>query len=264
MMLQETAQGAIGVLLVLITMTGAIIVARKDLRAILFTYQLQSFFLASMAFTFYIFEKSDMMLFLAILTIVSKVLFIPYVIKRVQKKINIPRDLTFHYLSPTKAIFVTIILIFIVHVSLSATMRVLSPSRFIYLGEVLGVSLALMGMLVTFTRGKVMTKILGYLMMENGVLLFSFFVTEIPFIIEVLAMIDLLMIVLLASILALGMDIGVEEFQGRLHPFNRKKNGHNGGDNGNGQNGKGHDVRGNANQVSPAHATDKTKEVITR
>ena len=223
--LPEIAEGLIGALLVLIVMTGAIIVTRKDLLSVLSTYRLQSLFLASIAFSLYVFEKSDMMLYLAVLTVVSKVWFIPYFIKRVQKKINIPRDLTFHYLSPIKAIFVTMILIFIVHTSFSSTLKGLSPDRFFYLGAVLGVSLALMGMLVTFTRKRIMTKILGYLMMENGVLLFSFFVTEIPFIIEVLAMIDLLMIVLLASILALGMDVGVEDFQESLHPFQRKKNG---------------------------------------
>jgi len=228
--LPQTAEGLIGALLLLVIMTGAIIVTRKDLLSILSTYRLQSLFLASIAFSLYIFEGSGMMLYLAVLTVVSKVLFIPYFMRRVQMRINIPRDLTFHYLSPIKAIFIAMILIFIVHTALSSTLKGLSPDRFFYLGAVLGISLALMGMLVTFTRKRIMTKILGYLMMENGVLMFSFFVTEIPFIIEVLAMIDLLMIMLLASILAVGMDVGVEEFQDSLHPFRRKNgNGHSDG-----------------------------------
>jgi hydrogenase-4 component E len=74
-------------------------------------------------------------------------------------------------------------------------------------------------MLITFIRRRVVTKMIGYLTMENGVLMFGVFLTELPLIIEVLILVDLLILVLLGTMLALGMDSSIEDFQTRLHPF---------------------------------------------
>lgn len=203
-------------LLVLVLITGAYIVTRKDLLSLVSTYQAQSLLLAGIALSLYATEQSPTLLYLAGLTLVSKVLLIPYIIKRIQRKINIPRDLEFHYVSPIASIFITIILILLVYVAFAKILKDLALSNLFYLGAVFGISLALMGMLVTFSRKKVITKIVGYLTMENGVLLFSLFITELPFIIEVLILVDLFMIVLLAMILAIGMDSSVEAYQERF------------------------------------------------
>jgi hydrogenase-4 component E len=56
----------------------------------------------------------------------------------------------------------------------------------------------------------------GYLTMENGVLLFGLFLAEMPFIIEVLLVIDLLMLIVLATIMAFGIDSSIEAFHRRL------------------------------------------------
>jgi hydrogenase-4 component E len=55
--------------------------------------------------------------------------------------------------------------------------------------------------------------------MENGVVLFSLFLTELPLLIEVLIIVDLVMLTLLATILAFGIDSTIEEFHARLNPF---------------------------------------------
>ena len=98
----------------------------------------------------------------------------------------------------------------------AALSAALEPPLFI-LGAVIGVSLALMGMMVIMSRKKVITKIIGYLSMENGVLLFSLFIAEMPFIIEVLIVVDLLMIIVLSAVLAFGIDSSVEAFHKRLN-----------------------------------------------
>jgi hydrogenase-4 component E len=203
-------------LLVLVLITGAFIVTRKDLLSLVSTYQMQSLLLAGIALTLYSVDESPMLLSLAALTLISKVLVIPNIIKRIQKQINIPRDLEFHYISPIASIFITIFLILIVYGAFANILKDLSLSSLFYLGAVFGISLTLMGMLITFSRKKVITKIIGYLTMENGVLLFSLFITELPFIIEVLILVDLFMIVLLATILAIGMDSSIEAFQERF------------------------------------------------
>jgi len=71
-------------------------------------------------------------------------------------------------------------------------------------------------MLVIFSRRKVITKAIGYLTMENGVLLFGIFVADLPFIIEILIVIDLMILVLLTTILAIGLDSTIEEYHQRL------------------------------------------------
>jgi hydrogenase-4 component E len=76
-----------------------------------------------------------------------------------------------------------------------------------------------MGMMVIFTRKRMITKILGYLTMENGVLLFSLFIAELPFIIELLIVIDLVMLIVLATVLAFGIDSSIDEFHTKLNSF---------------------------------------------
>ncbi len=204
-------------LVVLVLISGAFIVTRKDLLSLVSTYQMQSLLLAGVALSLYSVDQSPTLLYLAGLTLVSKVLLIPYIIKRIQRKINISRDMEFHYVSPIASIFITIILILLVYGAFSNILKELALSNLFYLGAVFGISLTLMGMLITFSRKKVITKIIGYLTMENGVLLFSLFITELPFIIEVLILVDLFMIVLLATILSIGMDSSVEAYQERFH-----------------------------------------------
>ena len=86
-------------------------------------------------------------------------------------------------------------------------------------GAVIGISLMLMGMMVMLSRKRAITKVLGFLSMENGVLLFGMFVTELPFIIEFLIIIDLIILVLLTTILTVGLDSTLEDYHNRLHRF---------------------------------------------
>ena len=212
----STVTGTIQALLVLVMITGALIVTRKDLLSLLSMYRLQSLFLALLALTLYAEGGNIVLLEMAALTIASKVLLIPYFVKRVEREINIQRDLTFHYISPAYSIFITMALIFFSYYSLSKILVEITDNKLFYLGAVFGISMALMGMMISFSRKKIVTKIIGYLTMENGAIVFSMFITELPFVIEVLIIIDLLILVLLAAILAVGMDSSIEEFQTKL------------------------------------------------
>jgi hydrogenase-4 component E len=220
--------GIIQALLVMVMITGALIVTRKDLFSLLSMYQAQSVLLALLALSLYVVEGNIVLLEMAILTIASKVVLIPYYIKRVERKINVSRDLQFHYLSPVYSLFLTIALIFFSYYSLSKILTEITDNKLFYLGAVFGISLAFMGMMIVFSRKKIITKIIGYLQMENGALIFSIFITELPFVIEVLIIIDLLILVMLSAVLSVGMDSSIEDFQEK---FERLKHvGRNGGD----------------------------------
>ena len=77
----------------------------------------------------------------------------------------------------------------------------------------------LIGMLIIIARKKIITKIIGYLMMENGVVLLSIFIGDLPLLIEILILIDLLVLLALTSVLGFGMDSSVESFHEKLNPF---------------------------------------------
>jgi hydrogenase-4 component E len=219
--------GIIQALLVLVMITGAMIVSRKDLLSLLSMYQAQSLLLALLALSLYVVNGNPVLMEMVVLTVASKVLLIPYFIKRTQREIHISRDLSFHYISPAYSIFFTVVLIFFSYYSLSKILTEITDNKLFYLGAVFGISLAFMGMMIVFSRKKIVTKIIGYLQMENGALIFSIFITELPFVIEVLIIIDLLILVLLAAILAVGMDSSIEEFQTKLETL--KHPGRNGG-----------------------------------
>ncbi len=161
------------------------------------------------------------LLFLAVLIIVSKVVVIPYFMGAVQKRLHIKRDMQFHFLSPITALFTSVFIILFVYLSFSSLIAPLNifKGTLFFLGATVGMSIVFMGMMVIFTRKQTITNIVGYLTMENGVVLFSLFVTEFPLLIECLIVVDLIMLTLLATILAFGIDSTIEEFHARLNPF---------------------------------------------
>lgn len=215
--------GIIKILFVCVIITAAYIITTKNLISLVRVYALQSLTLVLIALALYWYEGAAILLAIAGITLIFKVIVIPYFITAVQEKIRIKRDIEFHFLSPTSSLLISLILMLLVYITLSRIVGIdavtgSSESPFFF-GAVIGISLLLMGMMVTFSRKKAITKVLGYLSMENGVLLFGLFVTELPFIIEFLIIIDLVILILLTTILTVGIDSTLEEYHNRLHRF---------------------------------------------
>jgi hydrogenase-4 component E len=212
--------GIIKILFVCVIITAAYIITTRNLISLVRVYALQSLTLAAIALVLFGIEGSLVLLAIACITFVSKVLIIPYFITNIQEKIRIKRDIEFHFLKPTSSLFISLALMLIIYITLSRILPGI-PLRgnLFFFGAVIGLSLMLMGMMVIFSRKKAMTKVIGYLTMENGVLLFGLFATQLPFIIEFLIIIDLIMLVVLTMILAVGIDSTLEEYHNRLHRF---------------------------------------------
>jgi len=210
----------IKILFVCVIITAAYIITTRNLISLVRVYALQSLTLAGIALALYGIGGSMVLFAIACVTFISKVLIIPYFVANIQERIRIKRDIEFHFLNPTGSLFISLALMLLTYISLSRIIPDI-PSRgnLFFFGAVIGLSLMLMGMMVTFSRKKAMTKVLGYLTMENGVLLFGLFATELPFIIEFLIIIDLIILVLLTMILAVGIDSTLEEYHNRLHRF---------------------------------------------
>jgi hydrogenase-4 component E len=208
----------IKILFILILGTGSLIIIQKTLSAMFSLYSLQSLLITVIAVVLFIQTGSGVLMALAAISFVTKVILIPFMLNKVRKESNLKRDGSFRYLTPVTSILAGIALIFIVYGSFNNVFN-LSRGSLFFLGAVIGVSLALHGMLVIFSRKKVISKIVGYLMMENGILIFSLFMAELPFIIELLILVDLIIFILLAAVLAFGIESTEEDFQRKLNDF---------------------------------------------
>ena len=217
---EAALEGLIKVLLVGVIITAAYIITTRNLGSLVTVYRIQSLILAGIAVLLFPIDGTVVLLTIAAITIASKVIIIPYFIARIQEKIQIRRDIEFHLLSPASSLLISILFVLVTYFAFSHILTGIAvPGSLFFLGAVIGVSLMLMGMLVTFSRKKAITKVLGYLSMENGVLLFGLFVTELPFMIEFLIVIDLIILVLLTTIMTVGIDSTLEEYHQRFHRF---------------------------------------------
>jgi hydrogenase-4 component E len=216
----QTIEGIIRILFVGIIVTAAYIISTRNLLSVISVYAIQSLTLVFIALALFSLGGSLILLAIAVITFVSKVLIIPYFMATIQERIRIKRDIEFHFLNPTTSLLISMVLMLVIYMVLWRIMQG-TPARdsLFFFGAVLGISLMLMGMMVTFSRKRVITKVLGFLSMENGVLLFGLFVTELPFIIEFLIIIDLIILVLLTTILSVGIDSTLEDYHQRLHRF---------------------------------------------
>jgi len=213
-------EDTIRMLFVFVLVTAAFILFSRNIASLLTVYTVQSLLLTLIAVFLYFIQGSQTLLAIAALTLVSKVILIPLFINLIEEKIKISRDMKFNYLEPTASLLVSVALILLSYVFLSGFFNEYVLGKLFFIGAVIGLSLTLMGMLVIFSRRKVITKVLGYLTMENGVLLFGIFVADLPFIIEILIIIDLMILVLLTTILAIGLDSTIEEYHQRLQKLN--------------------------------------------
>ncbi|MBI2661584.1 hydrogenase subunit [Candidatus Woesearchaeota archaeon] len=208
------------ILLVLILFLAVLIITVKDLLFLNFLYRIQSFFIVLVSLALYAPDRKTSLLAVASITLLSKVIIIPSIIKNAQNKLKIKRDVEFHYLTPISSILVSIAVFFAVYLSFSRLITELPDKTFLITGS-LSVSLMFMGMIIIFTRQQTITNIIGFLTIENGVLLFSLFMAELPLIVEVLILLDLVMLIVLASLLAFGIDSNIEEFHKKLQPLSK-------------------------------------------
>jgi hydrogenase-4 component E len=207
------------ILFVFVLGTEALTITRRTLSSLFTTYAVQSGLIAIISLLLFTKTESVVLLLLALLTVASKAILIPYVLRRIQKSMKIRRDLEFRYLTPISSLLVSSAIIFLVYWAFSGYLKELSQDDLFFFGAVIGVSLTLIGMLIIITRKKMITKIVGYLTMENGVLLFSIFVAELPFIVELLIILDLVILIGLATVLAFGIDSRIEDFHDKLNSF---------------------------------------------
>jgi len=210
----------IRICLILVLVSGGFLLSSRNLKKLVRTYQFQSFLLVVIAICLGVRADNMVLLFVAALTLISKVIGIPACISYIQKRMCIQQDLKFSYLKPPGALMLSTCIILLVYLCFGRILKTLySANSLFFVGAVVGVSLVLMGLIAVCTRKMAISKVMGYLSMENGVLAFGLFVTELPFFIEFVIIIDLIIVVLLTSIMTIGIDSSIEDYKSRMQEF---------------------------------------------
>src|SRR5512147_2929980 len=95
---------AVKILFVLILGTAFLIVMQKTLSSVFSIYGIQSLMIAVLSLVLFIQTRSYILLSLAVLTVITKVVVIPYMLNRVRIDSGLKRDGGFRYLTPVGAI----------------------------------------------------------------------------------------------------------------------------------------------------------------
>lgn len=214
-------EGVLKALFVFILVSSVFIITLRHIRSLFTLYAVQSFFIALLALFLYTITNERTYLSIALITLVSKTILIPVFMRKIHKKMNIRRDAEFYKLTPISSILVSILLVILSYQLVSKFSSEVLAEPMLRTGAVLGISLTFIGFLILFSRKQAITKTIGYLTMENGVLLFSLFFSELPYIVEVLIILDLLMLIMLVTILSFGIDSTIERFHEELNPIRK-------------------------------------------
>lgn len=219
-MISVIVDNTIRFLLILVFISTIFIIRTRTLSALVRAFSYQSLFIFLISIVLYITTNGLVYLLIAVLTIGSKVIFIPWYILRIVNRLKIKRDIKFDYLNPTYSTFVSLAVFLLTYQILNNAFSTINLDNVYPLGAVAGVSLAFMGLLVIFTRRLLISDIIGYLTMENGIVLITLTVVDMPFIIELLVLLDILVFSLLTAILSLGIE-GTSEDLEYSHIFQR-------------------------------------------
>jgi len=130
-------------------------------------------------------------------------------------------DLEYNLVGPTASVFISLIIFGMLFFLFLGIKERLGANSLNYISIIFGMSMLFIGMLIIIARKKIITKIIGYLMMENGVVLLSIFIGDLPLLIEILILIDLLVLLAITSVLGFGMNSSVENFHVKLNPFRK-------------------------------------------
>ena len=209
------------ILIVAMILLTVISVSRRNLISLINMYSLQSFILSLVILLIFFEDKKMILLYIALLTIISKCLFIPILLKRTQKSMKIYVDLEYNLVGPTASVFISLIIFGMLFFLFLGIKEQLGANSLNYISIIFGMSMLFIGMLIIIARKKIITKIIGYLMMENGVVLLSIFIGDLPLLIEILILIDLLVLLAITSVLGFGMNSSVENFHVKLNPFRK-------------------------------------------
>jgi len=149
-------------------------------------------------------------LFLSVETLLVKTLLVPYVLNYVIRKNDSVREMSANIPAFSSLIITSFFLVLGFVMSYMA--KKISPNiSTLYFG--VAVSTIATSLFLIWTRKKIITHVMGYLMLENGIFLASLSITsEMPFLVDIGILLDLFLAILLLSVFAHQISRNFEEF----------------------------------------------------
>jgi hydrogenase-4 component E len=170
---------------------GIMLLWRKSLRAYIDAFQWQSAALAVMFVMIGYFDHDSKLFVVAVFFFVLKVLILPHYLKRMEKRFSDQREER-PYVNIVTSLVLCAFLVILAYVITRPLVLVSTMST--RGGLPLAMGLIFVGLFTVVTRKKALTQILGFLVMENGVVLLAALATfGIPLIVELGVFLDVLM-----------------------------------------------------------------------
>lgn len=182
----------------LLLLTCFAIVAQRRLSACVDLFALQSLFLAMTAALVAYLTGIRHIYFAAVLTVLVKVIVIPYVLRRVIERLNVTRELVMNINVPASLLISGAL----VMVAFFITQPII-PFGYLLTRDSLAIALAivLIGFFTMIARQKAVTQLIAFLVMENGLFLGATAATYgMPLIVELGVFFDVLVAALIAGI----------------------------------------------------------------
>jgi len=170
------------------------------------TFKFQSWILGIFLLAFGFIDKDVPMVILALLTIITRAIFIPkYLLNTINKYLFRARE-NKHRIGTSLSVLVSVLLaIFSYILSIVILSNVGSPLISIPL------TLMLQGAFLIVSRSNAYAQMIGYLVMENAMFLMGFIFTSLPFIVEAGVIMDILGIVMVGGILMKIRDEDIKQ-----------------------------------------------------
>lgn len=182
----------------LLLLTCFAIVAQRRLSACVDLFALQSLFLAMTAALVAFLTGIRHIYFAAVLTVLVKVIVIPYVLRRVIERLNVTRELVMNINVPASLLISGTL----VMVAFFITQPII-PFGYLLTRDSLAIALAivLIGFFTMIARQKAVTQLIAFLVMENGLFLGATAATYgMPLIVELGVFFDVLVGALIIGI----------------------------------------------------------------
>lgn len=162
-------------------------------------YVFHSLMLAIMAVLIGYYNHESRLFVSAFFVILVKAIIIPHILGDTVKKVGIPKDIA-PYLSPSLSMIIEIILIILSYQIVGA---VFTPGN-AALKNTLAVAIAVffMGFLMMINRKRIISQVMGFLIMENGLFFFAISLAYgMPLIVELGIFFDVLVVAMIMGIL---------------------------------------------------------------
>jgi hydrogenase-4 component E len=182
----------------LVLIFGLILLWRRSVAAYITAFRWQSLVLSALTAIVAYFGDDPELYWVAGVLVGLKVLIIPRLLRRMQRRFAPERELTPYVNTATSLVIAGLLVLFAYAITRPLVALSQLPTR---AGMPLAMGLVLVSLFVVISRKKALTQVVGFLMLENGIALLAVLGTYgIPLIVELGVFLDLLMAFLVMQI----------------------------------------------------------------